>query len=299
MTNDTILADGFGLYTTNTLNDSIVVKNMRDVFSEWANLDTTEDKTFTFVNGSNYTLSLDSALKGEIISIVGLGNNFDVNNKEFLDNVASNQKVSISGLNIVNSNQVNNNGELTLQNSTLSADIINSGTLNLQNKTSVGNITNNSDVVVLNLENNSTVESVSGSGNLTVQNSEVTFNSGLSGQNISADNSTMTLNTPSMASGNSLSMSNSTLNTLSLGLNNLHFNDLSLINSNINIESVDVDLANATMGRISADNYGEISGNINVNGLNIISETSTKVYKIKKKCGFPLFFCLIYTPFCV
>ena len=273
MTNDTILADGFGLYTTDTLNDSIVVKNMRDVFSEWANLDTTEDKTFTFVNGSNYVLSSASALKGENISIVGLGNKLDVNNKEFLDNVTSSQKVTISDLNIVNANKVNNNGELNLQNTTLSAEIKNTGELNLQNKTTVGNVINNGDVVILDFDKTSGVGEITGTGNLSIKNSELTFDSTLSGQNIQAENSTITLNTPSMIVGNSLSMTDSSLNINNLGLTNLHFNNFAMNNGTVNISNVDVDLANERMGRISSDNYGTVKGSINVGNLNLLSYT--------------------------
>lgn len=51
-------------------------------------------------------------------------------------------------------------------------------------------------------------------------------------------------------------------------------------NGAININSVDVDLKNNSMGHFSADEYGESNGKINVNGVNILSDASSQFTRL-------------------
>ena len=52
------------------------------------------------------------------------------------------------------------------------------------------------------------------------------------------------------------------------------------VNGSININSVDVDLANNSMGHFSADEYGESNGNIDVKGVNLISDSHDSATKV-------------------
>ena len=72
---------------------------------------------------------------------------------------------------------------------------------------------------------------------------------------------------------NSLAMNSGTMNIGTLAPVPLHFDTFGMNGGTINIDSVDVDLANKTMGRITANNYtGEGKGTINVKAMNIVSD---------------------------
>lgn len=74
---------------------------------------------------------------------------------------------------------------------------------------------------------------------------------------------------------NSLNVSSGTLNINHLGVAPIHFNDIALTDGEVNFNSIDVDLANNQMGRISANSYSNVSENakINVNGFNLVSDS--------------------------
>ena len=73
---------------------------------------------------------------------------------------------------------------------------------------------------------------------------------------------------------NSLTMNSGTLNLYRLGMTNLKFGKFSMNDGEINIGSVDVDLAHQQMGRISADDYEESTGgNIYVKNMNVVSDS--------------------------
>ena len=273
MTSDTILAKDFGLYTTNTTNDSLVIRGLLDSLAEWAELDTKEDKVFTFVDSSNRTLSRDiTELNGENITIEGAGNTINIDNHKFLDLISGGQKVSVSDVTIENSNDITNDGILTLDSVILKdADIKNNKELNISGSSEItGVLTNNSDVnisdTVMNFDNK-----INGKGNLNISDSTISFNNSVSNQTINADKSDITLNSPENFTNNSLYLNSGSFNIPDLGLSNLALETLSLNGGNINIGSVDVDLANEKMGQVTADNYKDISGTINVNNLNLIS----------------------------
>ena len=257
MTSDMIIAKDFGLATTKTKNDSIIVRGLQDALCEWAELKTDEDKIFTFVDGSDYVMPRDIiGLNGQNITINGSNNILNLNNKNLLADIKENQTVNISNVTVKNS-QINNNGSLNLSSITLDE--------------TVSTINNN----VINLTaDNKLNGNISGSGSLNITDSTTDINGGIQNQKISVTDSTVNLNNSAGFNNNLLTLNNSVANISDLGLNNLQFDTLSLNNGNININSVDVDLINKTMGRITANNYGEITGLIDVKHLNLLNDAT-------------------------
>ena len=81
---------------------------------------------------------------------------------------------------------------------------------------------------------------------------------------------------------NSLTMNSGTLNVGSFNLAPLHFDSFGMNGGTINIDKVDVDLANKVMGRISANSYtGSDKGTINVKAMNVLSDGEKEVFADK------------------
>ena len=77
---------------------------------------------------------------------------------------------------------------------------------------------------------------------------------------------------------NSLTMNSGTLNVGSFNLAPLHFEKFAMNGGTINIDKVDVDLANKTMGRITANSYGgSDKGTINVKAMNVLSDGEKEI----------------------
>ena len=77
---------------------------------------------------------------------------------------------------------------------------------------------------------------------------------------------------------NSLTMNSGTLNVGSFNLAPLHFDSFGMNGGTINIDKVDVDLANKTMGRITANSYGgSDKGTINVKAMNVLSDGEKEI----------------------
>lgn len=101
---------------------------------------------------------------------------------------------------------------------------------------------------------------------------KITINNNIYNANISQLSVTSFVNDASQLNyGNSLAMSSGVMNINHLGLSPLNLKSFSN-SGTINLNSVDINPATETMGRITADNYGTHSGTINVNGLNILSD---------------------------
>lgn len=307
MTSDIVLAKDFGLYTTKTTNDSLVIRGQLDSLAEWAELDTNEDKVFTFVDSSERTLTRDiTELKGENITIQGTNNTINIDNHKFLDLISDAQNVSISDVILENSNDITNNGTLTLDSVTLvNADVTNNSNLNISgNSEIIGDVLNEAILTITDapkiegvLTNNSSVNiteaditfenEINGAGDINVEkNSKVVLNNAVQNQTITVNNSDITLANADTFIDNSLYMNGGNFNVPNLGMSNLVLDTLSLAGGNININSVDVDLANETMGRITANTYQDVSGKINVNNLNLISSTekqSTDILFVDKE----------------
>ena len=82
---------------------------------------------------------------------------------------------------------------------------------------------------------------------------------------------------------NSLDMESGTLNINNFGLTQLNFRNFGIQGGTINIDSVDVNLADRIMGRITTDEYGETStgGTINVNDLKVFADSTDLITPVK------------------
>ena len=101
---------------------------------------------------------------------------------------------------------------------------------------------------------------------------KITFNNNIYNANISQLSVTSFVNDASQLNyGNSLAINSGVMNINHLGLSPLNLKSFAN-EGTININSVDINPATETMGRITADSYGKQSGTINVNGLNILAD---------------------------
>ena len=105
----------------------------------------------------------------------------------------------------------------------------------------------------------------------------ITFNNNIRNAEISLGNNTVNVTEGSyLGNNNSLTLNSGTLNINNLGSAPVHFNDFSLVGGQMNIDVVDVDLANETMGRITADTYSNVlqDATINVGAMNLLSDAT-------------------------
>ena len=101
---------------------------------------------------------------------------------------------------------------------------------------------------------------------------KITINNNIYNANISQLSVTSFVNDASQLNyGNSLAMSSGVMNINNMGLAPLHLKSFSN-DGTININSVDINPATETMGKITADSYGSQTGTINVNGLNVLAD---------------------------
>ena len=92
--------------------------------------------------------------------------------------------------------------------------------------------------------------------------------------NISVDNTNVYVSEgTNLAQSRSLAVNSGVLNIQHLNNQTVNFEQFSN-KSQINLASVDVDLAKESMGRITADEYGDSTGKINVQGLNLLSDAT-------------------------
>ena len=98
------------------------------------------------------------------------------------------------------------------------------------------------------------------------------LNNEIKNADISIDTTNVYVNEgTNLAPSRSLAVNSGVLNINHLANQTVNFNKFSN-SSQINIGSVDVDLANESMGRITADEYGDVSGSVNVQGVKLLSD---------------------------
>lgn len=150
MNNTDIVAKSFGLYTTDTENDSIIFRGLKDGLAEWSELNTAEDKVFSFVDGAGYRLSRDvSGLYGTNIILQGNGDILNINGKNMLAEIKNGQNAVISGLRVENFGTTENNGALTLNNVSYNGVLLNKSALRLSGTTELGGKLTNSDTAMV------------------------------------------------------------------------------------------------------------------------------------------------------
>ncbi|MCD8378125.1 MAG: hypothetical protein LUB59_04975 [Candidatus Gastranaerophilales bacterium] len=141
---------------------------------------------------------------------------------------------------------------------TVTLDARNGGTITMNDKIS------GEDGYNLNVTGNS-------SGN-------VIINDTVSNANITLSGSTLTLAEENLLAGNIFNASGGTLNLINGEIGTTDFSTLTT-SGKTNV-AVDVDLANLTMDRITADTYSQILGTINVSKMNLLSDSSSSTIKI-------------------
>ena len=107
------------------------------------------------------------------------------------------------------------------------------------------------------------------------------LNNEIINSNISVDNTNVYVNEGThLSQSRSLAVNSGVLNINHLANQTINFEKFSNAGS-INLASVDVDLANESMGRITADEYGDSTGKINVQGLNLLSDATKDTTSIQ------------------
>ena len=150
MKNTDIVAKSFGLYTTDTENDSIIFRGLKDGLAEWSELNTAEDKVFSFVDGAGYRLSRNvSGLLGTNITLQGNGDILNINGKIMLAEVKDGQNVTISGLRVENFGTTENNGALVLNNTVYNGVLRNKSVLRLGGNDEFGGKLTNSGTLTV------------------------------------------------------------------------------------------------------------------------------------------------------
>ena len=95
--------------------------------------------------------------------------------------------------------------------------------------------------------------------------------------NITLDNTNVFVSEGSnLASSKTLAVNSGVLNINHLADQTINFEKFSN-SGNINLDNVDVNLQNKTMGRITADTYGDMSGSINVKNLTLLNDAAQNV----------------------
>ena len=303
---------GITLTTTNTINDSI--KILKDKIYDTLDIITTkesnEERNFNFRTTDNYIASkdLDTTSKGTL-NINGIGTTtpstidankhtmFDLQNETTLNisntsinnakNFAINAENINSKVNLTNASFKNTDGTAIKSNVdiNITAD---AGKTEFSGNTQAVQMNNADKTITMNAINqgeiilNDTIDGTKGyklalTGD---DKSKITISNNINNANVSLDNTNLYLSKENVFD-NSQSL---TLNSGTMYLNNdtigtMHVPTLNLTGTT-NL-SVDVDLENESMDRITADTYN-ISDDaiINVNNLNLISTTEKDSVKI-------------------
>lgn len=272
MTSDDILASGFELYVSDTENrssdeyDSVKVIGWRDNLAAWAELEDADDKTFTINEGDTQVLTRNIVgLEGENFVIEGKSNNvLNLQGHNLLSDIASEQEVSLTNIQLVNSTEIDNKGALNLKDVTLEDSLI----INNDNEMSISG----------NMDINNTITSVSG-GSLTIQEANTDIIGVVENQNVVNTDSITNLYNFNGFKHNALLMNSGEFNVFDLGLSILELTRLTINGGDINIDSVNAHLIDEKMGRIAADEYGndlrlvaDDNGTINLKDITIVSD---------------------------
>ena len=311
--NDQIISEAgaIELSTTNTTNDSITIKDkIYDTLDVITTKETTDERNFTFRTTDNYIASKDlgTTTKGTL-NINGLGKStpstIDANNHTMFD-LQNETTLNISNTTIKNAKDFaikaeNTNSVVNLTNasfkdtqgtaiqSNVDVNITADGAksefsgntqaiqMNNADKTITMNSVNSGEIVLSDLIDGTQGYKLALTGD---DKSKITLNNNINNANISLDNTNLYLSKENLLD-NSQAL---TLNSGSMYLNNnaigtMHLPALNLAGTT-NL-SVDVDLANETMDRITADTYN-ITNNaiLNVNNLTLLSTTEKDSVKI-------------------
>ena len=144
--------------------------------------------------------------------------------------------------------------------STVTLDARNNGTINMNDKISGEQGYN------LNITGNS-------KGNVNLNNEVSNANVTLSGTNLN-------LAKDNLLKGNEFNARGGNLNLINGEIGNTDFSKLTTGGGTTKV-GVDVDLANKSMDRVTADSYGKMNGTLNVNKMNLLSDSKESTVRIK------------------
>ena len=303
---------GLSLATTDTVNDSITIDidKQLDTLQLINSYETDEDRTFQFADSSKYMLSEDlNPTTSGVLNINGISasapSTLDANSHT-LFNLQNETNLNISNVSIEGAkdyaiNAENQNATVNLTNTSFKntdGTAINSNVdINITADGGKSEFTGNTTAIYMNDSSKTINMTAANQGEIVLSDvvdgaqgyslkldgddkSKITVNNNINNANISLDNTNLYLSKETYFD-NAQSLS---LNSGSMYLNNdaigtMHVPTLNL-NGTTNL-SVDVDLANESMDRITADTYNVTKGALlNVTDLNLLSTTEKNSVKI-------------------
>ena len=109
---------------------------------------------------------------------------------------------------------------------------------------------------------------------------EIYFNNTIKNANITIDNTNVYINDgANLAGSKSLALNSGVLNIAHFANQAVNLDRFSN-STQITIGSVDVDLQKETMGRITAKEYGDVSGSIDVQGVNLLNDSKKEITNV-------------------
>src|SRR5574344_1721323 len=107
------------------------------------------------------------------------------------------------------------------------------------------------------------------------------FNNKITNANLTNTDVTTHITSDNLNYNNSLTVNSGTVNVYNMGLNNVQFRDLQFAGGDTNLYGVNVDLANRQMGRFSSSTSSAGSGNLNVNSMDLLSDSDIPVTPVE------------------
>ncbi|MBR6099476.1 hypothetical protein IKP85_06990 [bacterium] len=296
--------------TTNTTNDSlqlqitstewddkVVSGSMGDTLALVNQLETEENRNFNFDKSSNvYNVKSDLGTSSEgVMNVNGVydgnvrstikGNNY---NMFVLSNptTLNLNNVKVTGANSVASG-TNKSAVINMKNVELSnnaSGITTAGSVNISGKSLFKNngngieVTSDDSIITLNgidgdgydVTFKDRLKGVSGA-KLNLKAGQVEFHKSVTDLDINMDGTTANLKADNVFNGQNLTVASaSNISMINNSVGTMHLNSLTL-HDNMNL-GVDVDLANKSMDRISADSYNLGEHKVNVNKMNLLSD---------------------------
>lgn len=304
------------LATTNTLNDSIGINltgkeitktdrvSLGDTLALVNQLETTEDRNFNFDTSSDvYEVSSDLGTTSEgtlningVLAPVPEGNSgrstINGNNHSLfkLDNETT---LNVNNVRITGANNVvtgnNKDAVININNSEITNNaegITTAGSVNISGNSTIENngsgitVTSDSSVITLDAADaeitlRDRLTGVTGA-RLNINRGTTNFEKKVSALDIMMERANVNVSSDDLFDGNNMTVNSaSNLNMANNTVGTMHLNNFTL-NDNLNM-SVDVDLANKSMDRLTADSYNLGDNNVNVSNMNLL--TSTDRYK--------------------
>ena len=302
-----------GLATTETTNDSLAltVTNtvwedktyqgfMGDTLALVNQLETKEDRNFNFETSEDvYEVSSDlGATSKGTLNINGVSSETGrstLNANSLALFVLDNEtKLNLNNVKITNANNVvsgtNKDAVVNINNSEISNNtngITTAGSVNISGNSVIENngnginVTSDTSVITLTggIDDEITLRDrltgVAGA-KLNINGGTINFEKKVSALDVMMEQANVNMASDDLFNGNNMTVNSaSNLNMTNNTVGTMHLNNLTL-NDNLNM-SVDVDLANKSMDRLTADSYNLGDNNVNVSNMNLL--TSTDRYK--------------------